>query len=153
MLQAAFYKGTQTGMAGVYNRLVRAFESGPYSHCELVFNNGDSASATFMHGGVRFTGPGHKVPRINFANGNWDLIQLPDHLHDDAVRYFVAREGWSYDLRGNVRFVWPWGNRDSKLKEFCIEAVLGALGVPEPWRFGVNAGAAVCRRLAMPAGQ
>ena len=147
-LHAAFYTGTRPGAAGVYNRAVRAFESGPLSHCELVFSNGDSASSSFLDRGVRFTGDGFAHPKIDFANGKWTMIALPDRLEVPARAYWQEREGWSYDLRGNVRFLWPWGNRDSKLKLFCSEGLLESLGVPEAWRFGVNAAAAVSARLS-----
>lgn len=100
-----------------------------------------------MDGGVRFCGPGRDFPRIDFANGNWDLIPLPAHLEPAARAYFVKHEGWAYDYRGNVRFLYPWGNRNSTLKKFCSAAVLESLGVIEGWRFGVNAAAAVCLRL------
>ena len=144
---AAFYTGTRPGWPGIYNRGVRAFEDGPYSHCELVFSNGDSGSSSAMDGGVRFTGQRYGHWPIDFTNGKWDLVPLPPALEAPARAYIEAREGWAYDYRGNVRFLWPWGNRDSPKKEFCSEIVLGALGVPESWRFGVNAAAAVCRRL------
>ena len=32
----AFYKGTRPGIAGLYNRLGRLLDHGPYSHAELV---------------------------------------------------------------------------------------------------------------------
>jgi len=146
-MQAAFYKATRPGLPGIYNRLVRAFEGGPYSHCEIVFSDGDSASSSFMDRGVRFTGPGYKHGGINFASGNWDVYPLPPELENAARAWFESHDGKAYDLRGNVRFIWPWGNRDSRDKWFCSEAILAALGVPEPWRFGVNAAAAVCRKL------
>jgi len=147
-MRAAFYKATKPGLPGIYNRLVRAFEGGLYSHCELVFSDGDSASASFMDRGVRFTGTGYRHAAINFGDAaKWDLYPLPAHLENAARAWFEAHDGHGYDLRGNVRFVWPWGNRDSRRKWFCSEAILAALGVPEPWRFGVNAAAAVCKGL------
>lgn len=140
----AFYKGTRPGLPGVYNRLVRCFENGPDSHCEVVFSNGDSASSSAMDGGVRTTGDAYGHWKINFSNGNWDFIRLPQRLEEFARAYSIEHDGWSYDYRGNVRFLWPYGNRHSYQKEFCSEFVLGALGVPEPWRFGVNPARAVC---------
>ena len=147
MLSAAFYKGVRPGLSGVYNRIVRAYEGGPYSHCEIVFSNGDSASSSGMDGGVRFRGDRHFLPRIDFSNGNWDLIPLPPHLASSARAYFEKHDGWAYDYRGNVRFLYPWGNRNSTLKKFCSAATLESLGMVEGWRFGVNAAAAVCLRL------
>ena len=146
-LYAAFYNATRPGAPGIYNHLVRAFEGGPHSHCEIVFSNGDSASASFMDKGARFTGDGYDFPKIDFNNGKWDLVRLPDEYEAGARAYWVAHEGWSYDIRGNIRFIFPWGNRDSALKVFCSEGLLACLGVPEAWRFGVNSARAVCLRL------
>lgn len=147
MFAAAFYRGTRPGVPGIYNRLVRAFEGGPFSHCELAFSDGASASASFMDGGVRFCGMDYAHPAIDFANGAWELVPLPAHLEPAARQWFREHDGQAYDLRGNLRFVWPWGNRDSRRKSFCSEAVLASLGMPEAFRFGVNAAAAACQRL------
>ena len=48
--QLALYKHTRPGLQGVYSRLVRLVDRGPYSHCELVFSNGLSASSSFIDG-------------------------------------------------------------------------------------------------------
>src|SRR3546814_7608950 len=40
--------------SGIYSRVTRLVDGGPYSHCELVFSDGLSASASFIDGGVRF---------------------------------------------------------------------------------------------------
>jgi len=141
MFAAAFYKSTKPGIPGLYNRVVRLFEGGPYSHCELIFSDGQSASASYMDGGVRF------MDGIDFANGKWDVVPLNPDLEQEARAWFLVHVGQSYDLRGNLRFVLPWGNRDSKNKQFCSESLLSALGVNNAWRFGVNAAADVCERL------
>ena len=146
-MKVAFYRATRPGLSGIYNSLVRLYEGGPYSHCEIVFSNGDSASSSFMDHGVRFCGDAYGHPRINFNNGKWDLFDLPDELEQGAREWFKAHEGQAYDLRGNFRFLWPWFNRDSRNKWFCSEAVLAAVNVPEPWRFGVNATANLIKRL------
>ncbi|WP_372826545.1 hypothetical protein [Polaromonas sp.] len=143
MFAARIYKGTPAGWPGVYNRLVRATENGPYSHAEISFSNGDSASASAMDRGVRFLGAGYAKPAPNFGNGNWDTVPLPIRLEAGCRLYFQQHEGWAYDYRGNVRFVLPWGNRNSPLKKFCSAACLESLGVQEGWRFGVNAAAQV----------
>ena len=140
MFHAAFYKAVKPGIPGVYNRIVQGFEQGPYSHCEAVFSDGVAASASFMDRGVRFVGEGLQE-KINFHSGKWDLIRLPDELEAPCRRHFRNREGKSYDLRGNLRFVLPWGNRDSKDKDFCIEILLESVGIKEGWRYGVNMGA------------
>ena len=68
-MQVAFYKGTRSGIAGIYSRGVRFITKGKYSHCELIFSDGMSASASFMDGGVRFK-------RIEYDPAHWDIIDV-----------------------------------------------------------------------------
>jgi len=69
-MKIAFYKGTRAGVAGIYNRGVRAIDAGKYSHCEIIFSDGVSASSSFMDGGVRFK-------EIEYNSANWDIIEIP----------------------------------------------------------------------------
>ena len=134
-MKAAFYSGTRPGLQGLYSRAVRWIDRGPYSHCELVFSDGLSASASWMDGGVRFK-------RIGYNPAHWDFIDLPDAAEPFARDWFRANEGAPYDLMGNVRFVLPWLS-DSEKGWFCSEAMAAALKIKEPWRFGPNGLAAL----------
>lgn len=134
-MYAAFYKGTRPGLQGIYSRAVRVIDRGPYSHCELVFGDGLSASASYIDGGVRFK-------RIAYDPSHWDFVQLPQYLETQARKWFDEHEGEPYDLMGNIRFVLPF-LPDSEKGSFCSEAVAAALGFREPWRFGPNGLAAV----------
>lgn len=142
-MKVAFYKATRPGLKGLYNRFVRWWERGPYSHCELVFPDGMSASSSFEDGGVRFK-------RIEYDPAKWDFIEVPWADGGAARRWFEAHEGKAYDLLGNVRFLFG-PIQDGGDKSFCSEAVLDALcpedvfAIPEGWRFGPNAFAAVLR--------
>ena len=127
--RAAFYKATRPGLQGVYSRLVRLVDGGPYSHCELVFSDGLSASASYIDGGVRFK-------HIEYDPTHWDFISMPNRLEPLAYNWFVSHQGAKYDLAGNVRFVAPWAIRDAKDRWFCSEAMAAAIGWEEPWRFG-----------------
>lgn len=138
-MKAAFYKGTRPGLQGIYSRAVRWIDRGPYSHAELVFSDGLSASASYIDGGVR-------LKRIDYNPAHWDLIDLPQSLEPYARAWFESRLGAPYDLMGNVRFVLPW-LADSERGWFCSEALAAALGWAEPWRFGPNGLAALLPRL------
>jgi hypothetical protein len=142
---AAFYKGTRPGLAGIYSRAVRAWEGGSYSHCELVFSDRVSASASFVDGGVRFK-------QIDYDPANWDRVPLPAKLEQAAREWFVNHEGEAYDLLGNVHFVIGFVPQ-SRRKKFCSEALGAALGLPESWRFGPNALAALLLYLGGQLGQ
>lgn len=127
-MKVAFYKGTRPGLEGLYSRLVRWIDRGPYSHCELVFSDGVSASASYIDGGVRFK-------NIIYNPEHWDFIELPNANEAMARAWFHLHRGEPYDLLGNVRFVFGF-TKDSENKWFCSEAVMAALGFEEPYRYG-----------------
>ena len=142
-MRAAFYKATRPGVQGIYSWAVRFVDRGPYSHCELIFSDGMSASASYIDKGVR-------LKRIDYDPAHWDFIELPDHLEPYARDWFEANKGAPYDLMGNVRFVLPF-LPDSQHGWFCSEALAAALKLKEPWRFGPNGLAAVLRSSYQPA--
>jgi hypothetical protein len=131
MFATALYKGTRAGADGLYNRIVRAVDHGPYSHTEIVFGDGLCGSCSFLDGGMR-------LKRIEFEPARWDFIALPQVHERGARAYFEARAGKvGYDLRGNLRFLLPW-ERASRTRRFCSWACWESLGLPEGWRFGPN---------------
>lgn len=127
---AAFYKGTRPGLGGLYNRIVRWWDKGKYSHCELVFSDGVSASASFLDGGVRFK-------HIEFSEARWDAVALDGRMEEAAREWFEEHAGAKYDLLGNLRFFFGF-LPDNKNRWFCSEAIAAALGKSEPWRYGPN---------------
>jgi hypothetical protein len=119
-MKAAFYKGTHPGIPGLYNRFVRWWTRGIYSHAEIVFSDWTSASSSFMDGGVR-------LKKIKFDPAIWDFIDLPDD--------------WM-----NLRFCFGF-MPDSKDKYACSEACMASLVFTDSWRFDPNAMASILRRL------
>jgi len=128
--QIAFYKGTHAGLAGVYNRLVRWRGNGPYSHVEVIFSDGMSASSSFMDKGVRFK-------KIDYDPKNWDILDLPAHWEADARAWFEKNKGAKYDVMGNV-FLAVGFFSDSADKYFCSEAVAAALNIGQSFRLEPN---------------
>jgi len=129
-MKVAFYKGTRPGIYGLHNRLIRAVDGGPYSHCELVTSAGVSWSASLMDKGVR-----DKV--IDFDPERWDFVEVPAHLEPEAIEWFEKHEKSKYDIKGNLHFMF-WFIKHSTDKHFCSEAVAAALGIPDAWRLGPN---------------
>jgi hypothetical protein len=129
-MKIAFYKSTKSGIAGLYNRGVRIVTKGHYSHCEIIFSDGISASASFVDGGVRFK-------QIDYDPLKWDILELPEHLEANARLWFLAHEGDRYDILGNVHFLIPVVG-DDKTKWCCSEACAQALGIDGAWRFHPN---------------
>lgn len=136
-MRAAFYKGTRPGLQGIYSRAVQLVDRGPYSHCELVFSDGLSASASYIDKGVRF-----KVINYHDRPDHWDIVDLPGFDEEYARNWFERRMGQGYDLPGNLRFVFGWV-REGDGRWFCSEALMAALGFDDAWRMGPNGAAVV----------
>lgn len=134
-MKIAFYKGTRPGIQGLYSRAVRFVDGGPYSHCELIFSDGVSASASYMDGGVRFK-------RIDYDPSRWDVFEINERFEYPARKWFTIHEGEGYDLMGNLRFLFGVV-RESANRWFCSEADAAALGVKQPYRLGPNGLAAL----------
>lgn len=135
----ALYKATRPGLQGLYSRLTRWLDRGPYSHVELVFSDGVSASSSFIDGGIRFK-------EIAYNPDHWDFIEVPAVLEDAARRWFREHMGHPYDLWGNVRFAIGFA-RDSNGAWFCSEAVMAALGFEEAYRFGPSGMATLLKQI------
>jgi hypothetical protein len=143
-MKIALYKGKRGGFAGAFDAAVRWWTRGPYSHVELVFSNGLSASSSTRDGGVRFK-------RIDFKPEHWDFVELKvdeEQGFDEeyARAFFEEREGLGYDYFGLFGFIWRPGSGVSR-RWFCSEAVAAALGYRDPWRFCPNTLAAVIRAI------
>lgn len=129
-MKIAFYKGTRPGYQGVYNRLVRFVESGPYSHCEIIFSDNQSGSSSFIDGGVRL-----KV--IEYSSDNWDFLEISDERETAARQWFMAHIGQGYDILGNLRFLFALVRQEKK-SWFCSESISAALGMTDPYRYEPN---------------
>lgn len=136
-MRVAFYKGTRHGLAGIYNRGVRVVTKGKYSHCEVIFSDGMSASASFADGGVRFK-------FIKYDPAHWDFIEIPDAFEPRIRKWFEDHDGELYDVLGNVHFVVPFVG-DSKFRWCCSEALGEAIGLIDAWRFHPNSLYAILR--------
>lgn len=126
-MKIAFYKGIRPGLAGAYSHGVRFITRSIYSHCEVILDDGMSASSSFSDGGVRFK-------EIDYDPDRWDIIDLPEANEAVVRKWFEDHEYAKYDLLGNAHFVLGFiGNSNGKW--FCSEAIAAALGFPNPWRF------------------
>ncbi len=130
-MKAAFYCGTRKGVNGLYSRGVRYIEKGSFSHCELVFSDGLSASASFIDGGVRFKD-------IAYNSTDWVFVDVSWADEKKAREYFVTHQNYGYDVKGNLHFLFGVFG-DSSDKKFCSEAVAEALGIDEAWLLAPNA--------------
>lgn len=125
-MKLASYKGTRPGLQGLFNRAVRWWLGGRYSHTELVFSDGVCASSSWLDGGVRFK-------LIKFDPAHWDIIDV-DGDESRARQWFCDHVGDGFDLLGLFGFVWRRGTQD-RSKSYCTEAIAAATGFPDPFRF------------------
>lgn len=139
--RVAFYKGIHPGIPGLYNRLVKLQDCGQYSHVEIQFSDGISASSSFMDKGVRFK-------QIDYDLDNWDFIYLPAEWEADARKWFEDHVGEGYDIMGNVSLALGFFHED-RARKFCSEAVAGALLIKQAWRLTPNALYVVIERMCM----
>ena len=137
---AAYFRGTRPGVEGLYNRLGRYIDRGDYSHCELIFSDGVSASASFLDHGVRFKNIGYS------SVGNWDFLPLPEADDKAARAWFYEHDHCAYDVLGNLRFATNFA-RDSADKWFCSEALMAALGFDQAFRYGPCGSATVLQHF------
>lgn len=127
----AFRLAMYKGKGNLFNGLIRYWDSGIYSHCELVFSDGLAASASYRDSQEV------RGKMIDFNDGHWDFIVLPDHLEEAARRFFEDTKGTGYDLVGQLRFFYS-PLRGQKDKYWCSEWIATALGMTDPWRYGPN---------------
>ena len=144
-MKLAFYKGTHSGIKGLFNKLVRWWTNGKYSHVEAIIEeycDGTSlcASSSWIDGGVRF-----KV--IDFKNDNkWDIVDVPVFDAERAKAWFTANDGMKYDTLGLFGFVLRRGLED-KNKAFCNESILLSQGIKDAYRFDPNSTYVLCQTL------
>jgi hypothetical protein len=137
-MKVALYKGKRGGSAGAFDAAVRWWTRGAYSHVELIFSDGMSASASARDGGVRFK-------FIDYHPDRWDFVEI-DGDEEYARAFFEKRVGLGYDYFGLFGFVWR-PHSGSALLWFCSEIVMGALKFDDPWQFNPNMVGAIARRL------
>ena len=133
-MKVAFFRGKRGGFAGAFDAAVRWWTRGAYSHVELVFSDGMSASSYARDDGVRFKD-------IEYHPDRWDIIEI-EADEEYARAFFEKRLGLGYDHFGLFGFIWRPGVGKSR-RWFCSEAVAAALKFEEPWRFCPNTLAAV----------
>lgn len=138
-MKVAFWKGTDKGASGLIDRAIRFWTAGQYSHCELIFSDGMTGTASLGDKGVVFL----RRSESYYDQKNWDFIDI---VGDEAYArtWFDRNHGAPYDLLGDLGFIWrPIRGIDNAY--FCSEAIATALKWVEPWRFDPNTQAAIMK--------
>jgi len=98
------------------------FSLAKYSHCELVFSNGEFFSSSGRDGGVRFK-------KIKSDEKKWDFFEIKISAENEKkVREFCeAQIGKKYDWRAIIFSQLFELNRENSKKWFCSEICAAAL--------------------------
>jgi hypothetical protein len=157
-VKIASYKGTQAGIKGIANWLIRLRLRGPHSHTEVVFTPDDNVGSLMPDGttasidgaywcassvasepmplwSLRRPGRhgGVRFKRIRLEPSKWDL-QDTDRDPLFAARWFRAHEGLPYDWQLIVGFLAWFVPQDDDAYD-CTEACAEACRFPDPFRF------------------
>lgn len=138
-MKIAFYKGLHPKATWV-DWLVCIATLSPYSHCEIIFSDGHSASASRRDRGVRFAD-------IDFGSGRWDVYNLNLSRSQEvfAQAMFNLHEGCRYGKAGAVAS-WVRVNFGAPNKFFCSGICALACGLKDSARSPSNLFAALKRR-------
>lgn len=125
-MKVAFYKAKYGTWKG---RLISWLTFGPYSHCELVLEDGLCISST-PEEGVR-------CKKIEFDEKKWDFISWEESSFKDDLVFESAYElvGEPYDWRG-VYF--PYGLFQDSKKWYCSELIAYLLLTNNVWDLDVR---------------
>ena len=119
---------------GMFATLVRWWTHSPYSHCELLFDDGLMFSAHPSQG-TRFWTPGILSPN------DWDFLLIPTTMEEDIVlrNFCTAEAGCAYDWWGLIASQILRLQRSHPDKWFCSELCASAMQ-----RIGFLNGASPC---------
>lgn len=127
-MRLAFYKAEK---GTVWSRLIAMWTQGPYSHVELVFNEGTqpplgvTAIQHDPHGTLCFSSAendnGTRFKILDMNDGKWDFIdvKLDEQLALADAKSFL---GLKYDWKGIMGFVFA-PIPDNKYEYYCSEIV------------------------------
>jgi hypothetical protein len=106
----------QKHQPGMFDGLIRWWTHSPYSHCEILFDDGQMFSAQVGQG-TRFWTPGHLDPNA------WDLLLVPMTLEEEILlKSFCKTEaGCGYDWWGLIASQIFRLQREHPHKWFCSE--------------------------------
>lgn len=117
-IRIAFYKARHGNWQ---DYAVSAGTLSKYSHCEIVFSDGECASSSSRDGGVRFK-------QINLRE-HWDIYTINTTMKEESIRYwFYIHSGDKYDWPGAIVSVVGL-DCSSEDKKYCSYACAAALGI------------------------
>lgn len=117
-MKIAFYKADKGNFE---DKFIGWITKSPYSHCELIFSDGISASSSVRDAGIRFK-------YITYGD-KWDIFQYTgNRIETEAKQYFIDHDEDYYDRLGALgsAFNKDWSRSG---KQYCSYACANALGL------------------------
>lgn len=112
------------------DKLIRAFTGSPYSHVELLHTRPSGGEAWCISASKR-DGSRVRHKMIQFKEGHWDFVTVPDLDPDVAWERAAVHLGSPYDTIGAILTVTPWARpRDGQW--FCSELMGLSAGLSNP---------------------
>lgn len=117
-LRIAFYKAEY----GTWqDKTIATATFSPYSHCEIVFPNGECASSSSRDGGVR-------IKYIDLGE-HWDVFELNGEFSEQYIRYwFSINDGDTYDWSGAIASAFGI-DLSTENRKYCSYACAVVLGM------------------------
>lgn len=171
-MKLASYKGTQHGVQGIINRLIRWRFDGIYSHTEIVFEPDDGVDLYMPDGicGSNDSGAlwcasstaierlpawsnyragkmgGVRLKRIVLDPAKWDIEAVnADPLY--AIRVYNLHEGQAYSWRHIAKFMAWWVSLNGSRSRTCAQLAAEMLSFDDGWRFDPSLLAGVTHRV------
>lgn len=115
MISIAFYIASN---GDIIDKSIAAWSRGPYSHCELVFDNLNCFSCSPREGYVRY-----KQIEDIYTSKKWDILNLDKlNLNTEVINDITNKEmGKAYDWYGLIMSQILSIDSDDKKKWFCSE--------------------------------
>lgn len=132
-MKVAFYKNG----GRILDKVIRFWEIGPYSHCELVLSD-KPTSTGYYQVASSLLGVGVRTTWRLLPDSDWDFVDVPADV-EKAKAWFKEHDGAGYDYVGNLGFIFRPIRSENGRRYFCSEAIGLALGLGEAWRFDPNA--------------
>lgn len=122
-MKIAFYKGLKSKR--LVDTVICLSTFSKYSHCEIVFSDGMSASSSRLDKGVRFK-------YIDYENSDkWDVYEIVSPYGEEAEKairyYFQINEGDTYNHAGAVLSAFGLALQKPN-KKWCSEICAEVLG-------------------------
>lgn len=126
-LKIAFYIAEH---GNITDKIISILTLSKYSHCEIIFDDGEWASSSPRDGGVRF-----KVIEPDpthwdiFTLSNWNSdVQQQSYYEKFARHWFILNLGKAYDWLGAIGSALNI-DLSSKNKKFCSQVCAAVIGL------------------------